>query len=94
MLHSKCLKCLESKANGVLILSVTTGELKKGTGGKVLKLYCIKCEQEILYEMAVALDTPINNVARVRTVPKERPSPNHSHNISRQVNGQMEYVGN
>lgn len=49
MLHDKCIKCRKSEANGVLILSVTKD--RKG-----IKLYCIKCEQEILHEMSEALD--------------------------------------
>lgn len=49
MLHSKCLKCTERKADGILTLSVT----KKG---KKLKLYCKMCEQEILYELVSGLE--------------------------------------
>jgi len=65
MLHSKCLKCLEREADGVLTLTVT----KKG---EKIEIYCKLCELEVLYEMAGALDVSCGDVTEVHTILEER----------------------
>lgn len=65
MLHSKCLKCEDKEADGVLTLSRTNK-------GEKVELYCKMCELEILYEMAVALDSFNSDSTKVLSVLEEK----------------------